>query len=266
MQNTRRTLWSKLGSRVSFLSQGASPPGGPGRSVFPFDGTRPRIVCRPLHPPCRSVRNFSGFALDDKTQEKDTSASISENSTVVDGWDSLVYESMMGNADGLRDLIKAGINVSKREKTEGWTPLMHAAMGGHASCVAVLLEAGAVVNCKDSDGWTALMHAAMNGHVDCLDCLLSFGAEVNGYSDLGGTALMNAAAEGHIECLRILVAAGADIELQDSEGYDALDYAVDEGHPAAISYLSSPAKGFKNQRNETEQSQGSSQSRSPRRK
>lgn len=149
----------------------------------------------------------------------------------------LIGAAMTGDAEGIRDLLAAGVDVNANLAGEDWTPLIHAAAAGQDPCVELLIAAGADVNRKDGEGWTPLMHAAMGGHSQCLEILLKAGAIVDSTSSIGGTALMNAAADGHIDCLQLLLAAGADSQVCDQDGLTAFDYAEEDGNLKVVSFL-----------------------------
>ena len=134
------------------------------------------------------------------------------NAPQVDGTTALHWAVRLDDTETAELLIRAGANVSARNRV-GVTPMLLATTNGSAVMIGKLLEAGADANAPLSpQGDTALMMAARTGKPDALLALLDHGAKVNTREDWGGTsALMWAVTEHHTDAVRLLVARGADV-------------------------------------------------------
>ena len=109
----------------------------------------------------------------------------------------------------------AGVNTQQ----DGLPPLMFAVSESHEECVKELIKAGADVNKKDTEGNTALNIAASKPSYaskhsqECLRILLKAGADVNIVNEKGDTPLLTSLNSGlnekHSEAL---LDAGADCE------------------------------------------------------
>ena len=131
-----------------------------------------------------------------------------------------------GNAETVRALIEAGINISEH-RHEKFNPVVIAVRNGYAELLKTLLANGADAREKDETGETLLIRAAMGNNLEILEILLATGKfDVNAISNgPGWTALMLAARHGNVEMAKRLLAAGADPGIQGNDGKTALDTA-----------------------------------------
>ncbi len=107
---------------------------------------------------------------------------------------SLVEAAVAGDADAVRERIRAGADLNEREPMAGSTALIAAATFGRAAVVDALIEAGADLDAKNNDGSTALMTAALLGRTEVVRSLLAAGADRSLRNNAGATALDIAAA------------------------------------------------------------------------
>ena len=108
-----------------------------------------------------------------------------------------------GNADRLRDLLKADPNLLEAQDKDGSTALHCATWKGHQAVVKLLLDAGANVNAhNNNDHWgTTALHAAAHANQAAIaQLLIASGADVNARGARGITP-RGAAAEGGDEVI-----------------------------------------------------------------
>jgi ankyrin repeat protein len=144
----------------------------------------------------------------------------------------------------VRLLIGKGADVKAMDAFKT-TTLRGAAMGNDAETMRILIEAGVDVNAGDMPGITPLMMAAgWNGNLAAVDLLLSHGAKVNevsaavmglpsknGPSEFGKlTALLMSAPFGPPELIAKLLDAGADVNARDVRGMTPLMLALANDH------------------------------------
>ena len=142
----------------------------------------------------------------------------------------LMYGSMSGHCDVVKDLLAAGADVNEKS-TNNRTALFYAAGSHHLDVVNELLAAGADTEIKDESGWTALMAALLvcqccrvdDKYFDTVKTLLCAGADTNARDQLGYSAL-DFSSDPHL--ISLLISAGAHVNAQDSEGKTALMKAV----------------------------------------
>jgi ankyrin repeat protein len=116
-----------------------------------------------------------------------------------------------GNADGVRELLKAGFDPNQDKDIAGIgrvTGLHIAAEMGHKEVVAVFLEAGATVDALTTTRTTPLHQASMNGHTEVVKLLLQAGADVNAQDDQGATPLDFALYRGKLGTAQVITSAG----------------------------------------------------------
>jgi ankyrin repeat protein len=76
----------------------------------------------------------------------------------------LMYASLGGNLEIVKELIRAGANVNSVTDCDNTTPLKIASIIGNLDIVKYLIRNGANVNARDKSGRTALMLASKYGH------------------------------------------------------------------------------------------------------
>jgi len=94
-----------------------------------------------------------------------------------------------GNADAIRQHIKAGSNLDEKEPTGGATPLITAAVFGKTEIAKLLIEAGAALNAQNNEGSTPLITAAFFARTEIVKTLLANGADKAIRNKEGSTAL-----------------------------------------------------------------------------
>lgn len=130
-----------------------------------------------------------------------------------------------GNAEIMRELIKAGANVKGHE---GQTALIVASAEGYIEIIKILLDAGADINAKVKNKTTALMSASFREREAVVNFLLKSGGDVNVVSEEGLSSLMLSSNNSNI--VKALLNAGAKIDVADNKGWTALFYAINDVH------------------------------------
>ncbi len=155
----------------------------------------------------------------------------------------LIEEAMLGNLDGVRELISYGADANFAN-TKGVTPLMVAAHWDRLEVVRFLLERGVDVEAREkSVGRNALMYSCLSGSPQCVELILEAGAAVNSSDSSGRTALMMAAMNGVVGVVEPLVRAGADMSFRDEFGLTALDLATRRRRKDVVAFLSARGAG-----------------------
>ena len=155
----------------------------------------------------------------------------------------LIEEAMLGNLDGVRELISYGADVNFAN-IKGVTPLMVAAHWDRVDVVRFLLERGVDVEVTEkSVGRNALMYSCLSGSPRCVELILEAGAPVDSRDCSGRTALMMAAMNGIVGVVEPLVRAGADVSVRDEFGLTALDLAARRGRRDVVAFLSAGGAG-----------------------
>jgi len=95
----------------------------------------------------------------------------------------------LGNLEAIRQHIKAGSDLNKKEPSRGSSPLITATVFGETEAARVLIEAGADVNYKNNEGSTPLITAAFFCRTEIVKALLDNGADKNARNNAGRTAL-----------------------------------------------------------------------------
>ncbi|XP_070580031.1 ankyrin repeat domain-containing protein 40-like isoform X2 [Ptychodera flava] len=70
----------------------------------------------------------------------------------------------LGNEDGVRNLLQAGVDVNSQHQMNGWTALHWACKRDHSTIVKLLLAHGAEKNLKTEKGEKAI-HLTTNSHI-----------------------------------------------------------------------------------------------------
>ncbi len=149
----------------------------------------------------------------------------------------LVYSSAFGQLDIVKERLKAGANVNKRNES-GRSPLAAAAANGHLEVVKILLEHRANVDSGGKDGdvtTSALIFAAGAGHIEVVKALLDKKASMD--ADLEGrTPLFVAVNGGYRALTKCLIDHGADPNGQNPDGEPVLFTAAHK-HPEVLKTL-----------------------------
>jgi len=132
------------------------------------------------------------------------------------------------------------LNVPDTKTQE--TPIYIASYHGHDKCVAILIRAGANVTVKDkTKDQTSLFVAALRGKKDVVPLLIRAGPETINMTNRKGWTPVYACCTGkdenHPACLRFLVKEGADVNLPDAAGKTPLEVAVDTNTKASLECL-----------------------------
>jgi len=99
------------------------------------------------------------------------------------------------------------------------------ARNGDATGLGDLLKGGLDVDARDAKGNTLLMLASYHGKTEVVKLLLKSGATVDLRNDKGQTPLGGVAFKGYAEIATLLLDAGAD-PLADQGGQTPVDYAT----------------------------------------
>ena len=148
------------------------------------------------------IITYSSCVTTEKTQPATDSVGKNE---------ALIRAAETGATDHVRALLKAGADISTRDRN-GDTALIRAAVEGYPETVKILLRAGADPNAKNKHGWTALMQASGKRQVEIVQDLLAAGADVNADD---GAALIWAVLGGDVRTVRVLVDAGVHVNAKD---------------------------------------------------
>jgi hypothetical protein len=147
-----------------------------------------------------------------------------------------LFEGSMNVFDVLVDAPNIDVNA---RANNGNSALMIAAYKGNQTAVQVLLKKGAAIN---QPGWTPLHYAAAGGKDDIVRLLLDKGAEIDARSPNHTTPLMIAAYEGHYSTAKLLLDRGADVTLTNVSGLTTIDYAKHFDRRDIIELLASSLK------------------------
>jgi ankyrin repeat protein len=137
-----------------------------------------------------------------------------------------------GNAEIMRELIKAGANVKSEE---GKVALHASAQFGYFEIVKMLLDEGLDVNSGLGNKTMPLMLASNKERENVVQLLLKSGADVNAITDEGLNSLMLAANNSNI--VKALIKSGAEISAVDNKGWSALFYAIRDAHAEKLEIL-----------------------------
>lgn len=136
------------------------------------------------------------------------------------------------NAEDVRRILEAGVDVNVIQSYMQLTPLALASHEGDIATITLLLDHGADIAMynKNQYGTTALIEAAQRGQVDSVKLLLERGADINQRDRAGDPALNWATYYGHIEVVQILIEQKADLTVVGSGGGTALKTAITQRH------------------------------------
>jgi ankyrin repeat protein len=150
--------------------------------------------------------------------------------------DTLARVAAFGNAQAVRDLVRAGVPLSGKrcgdlqpDQTSCYAPLEAASGHGDLAMLQVLLSAGASANTQDLG--RALVVAGERGDLAMLQALLDAGAAKT--EDLG-RALVAAAGSRKVAAFELLLAYGASMDARDQQGHTVLMAAARSGSPTVV--------------------------------
>ena len=162
------------------------------------------------------------------------------------GFDSPLFEAVQsGDAEEVRLLLDAGIDVNSRN-AKSQTALLNAViMGDRAEIVRLLLGGGAHVDALNENGDTPLAYAVYLGDVAVTRLLLEAGADPNkrnldGNDPFAGamTSMWRRAdTERFLRLVRLLLDAGWDVNAQNADGLAALHYTNVLRHEKVVRLL-----------------------------
>lgn len=148
--------------------------------------------------------------------------------------DRLRVAARKGDLDGVRGLLRKGVDVDARLTVNNTAAIHWAAEKGGLDMVAFLVERGADVNITDDRGMTPLHFA---GRRDVAEYLVRQGADIDATTNIGLTPLHMAAVGDHGEVAAYLVSLGMDIEARSNEGMTPLHLAAMGGSVGVAEYL-----------------------------
>jgi ankyrin repeat protein len=180
---------------------------------------RYRLACCVVAVLCAASLSAAGSELADAVMRGNKAAvrsllqrKVDVNSPQVDGTTALHWAVRADDLETIDLLVRAGANVSARNRA-GVMPLELAALNGNAAVIERLIKAGADVNKPlNSSGDTALMMASRSGKAEAVKALLDRGAQINAKETWADTtALMWAVSEGNHDVVKLLIERGADV-------------------------------------------------------
>ena len=159
--------------------------------------------------------------------------------------DPLFLAAYAGNADVLRDLLKAGASLNGEMKligTSNTDPISGAVRFGYLDVARVLVELGAPVDRTDGR-ITPLIKAVLGDQVEMARFLISKGADVNRIDRNGMTPLLYAASIdfGGSAMIDLLLKSGARADSTDKDGKTPLDLARRYKHTHLLASLGAAA-------------------------
>ena len=94
---------------------------------------------------------------------------------------------LSGNLDVVKQHIKAGTNINKKDQMTGSTPLITAVTFGKTEIAKALIAANADLSLKNNDGSTALHVAAFFCRIEMVQMLIDAKADKNIPNNFGAT-------------------------------------------------------------------------------
>jgi ankyrin repeat protein len=157
-----------------------------------------------------------------------------KNKCGPEGMTPLMYNSMKGNTERLRWLLKRSPKLDVK-MDGGSTALFLACYYGHSMIVKMLLDKGA--KCMRTDnGNTCLLTSVVNRHETIVKILLNHGVDPK-ESNGGRSPLGTAAYDGCLPIVKMLCQAGADLEVRDGMNFTPLMDACHTGHLDVVKEL-----------------------------
>jgi ankyrin repeat protein len=147
-----------------------------------------------------------------------------------DGWTVLHYAALGGHPAIVARMLRMGLGVNDRVRSDGMTALAMAAVRGHTDLIRLLLALHADLRIPDFGGNTPLLHAYLRGRTEAMRLLIASGADVNAASRPGWTPLMAAAWEGYADIVELLLKHGARTQATNVQGQSALSLAESAEH------------------------------------
>ncbi len=130
---------------------------------------------------------------------------------------------LLGDTEGLRRALEAGLPLQALTKYQHDTPLHLAARAAQGAAVRMLLEAGADAHALNKSRDTPLHDAAKSGQIDAVQALLAAGVPIEARAPLGCTPLFSAIDAGQPATVEALLDAGADPWAENPAGLSAYD-------------------------------------------
>ncbi|OZV67998.1 ankyrin repeat domain-containing protein [Winogradskyella aurantia] len=127
------------------------------------------------------------FASSCAEQNKETS-SKSENTSIVEAPKQDIHEAIItDNFEVLKQHIKAGRDINKKEAMGGSTPIITAITFDKTEMAKALLKADVDLSIQNNDGSTALHTAAFFGKVEMVQMLIDANADKTIKNNFGAT-------------------------------------------------------------------------------
>lgn len=166
-------------------------------------------------------------------------ANVDVNERNYAGITPLTVAAEKGNMDIIKLLVEEGGASVKLPSSYGVTPLIAASAAGQNEAADYLLKNGADPAAKDDLGKTALLHAMSASDRRLTETLVKLNNRaVNVPDNLGNTPLIYAAQKGGVDNIRILLKYKADPDYQNpATGFSALEAAAAAGQEAAAQLL-----------------------------
>jgi ankyrin repeat protein len=140
------------------------------------------------------------------------------NATATEGSTALHFAIQAGQADVVKALLDAGIDIGKRN-VAGISPLQLAVTTGDTAITKLLLARGADARALDEARESLLMLAARHGDGEMASALIAAGADPDYVEpQLGQDALMIAVRSGRTPVVAALIKAGAKLNQQSPPG------------------------------------------------
>ncbi|MDT7829561.1 ankyrin repeat domain-containing protein [Pricia sp. S334] len=123
------------------------------------------------------------------TKTKEQANSSTEAKSVVDRPEMDIQAAILSdNLEAVKQHIKAGTDLDKKDAMSGSTPLITAASFGKIKMAQELIDAGADLTAKNNDGATALHTAAFFCRVEIVQMLIDANVDKSARNNFGATA------------------------------------------------------------------------------
>ena len=155
---------------------------------------------------------------------------------------SLTGAAQQGDVECLKELITAGADVNKKDKT-GDTALFWAAYNRYTDHVkqqqqrvisqfseSSMADTKGVLDFLKASVEQASKQATLARHADYVKELLAAGADVNIKNNENYTTLIYGAKEGNVNIVKMMIAAGADVNTVNIHGSTPLAITAEDGH------------------------------------